>query len=198
MALDEGGSRDRLAHLLPLFWKAVTGGVQDYYEKYQDTANVHRPTTMRSIVRDHIVDRLRELIVDTVVDVQILDSNQTTYFDCCAQFRILVKKSDEFGIVELAKTQDSFDFQCNNQQLIFDTSVIPEVTNLYLSYVPNSNDPTAPSVFLICPKQGGYLWRIEIEPPAADIMPIPLSSGPPPSGDDQDLVRLPAEEKPSE
>jgi hypothetical protein len=195
MPLDEAGSRGRLAHLMPLFWEAVVCGVQDYYEKYQDTAHVHRSTTMRSIMRDHIVDRLR-LLLDDRADVKVSDRNQTTYFGCCAQFRILVKKSDEEGLVELPKTQASFDFQCNEGQYVLNPDVIPDITNLYLSYVPNDDDPTQPSVFLICPCEEGWLWRIEIEPPVSDVVPVSAPDKRSPGSDEIDLVRLPAKKQP--
>lgn len=196
MPLDETGTRDRLSHLLDIFRAAVIGGVQDYYDKYQDVANVHRPTTVRSIIRDHIVDRLRAAIHGKI-DVRTQDKNQTTYFNCCGVFRILIKKSDEDGLVELAKTQASLDFQSNEGQLVLNPDVIPDITNLYLSYVPNPDDPREPSVFLICPCDEGWLWRFEIEPPAVKIVPIETPPGTPPEGEsDNDLVRLPSEQKP--
>jgi hypothetical protein len=203
MPLDETGSRDRLSHLLESFWSATVGGVNDYYDKYQDVAHVHRPTTVRSIMRDHIVDRMRGLVHGRV-DVRVQDKNQTTYFLCCQQFRILVKKADDEGLVELTKTQASWDFQTNDGQYIIDPTIIPEVTNLYLSYIPNPEDPMQPSVFLICPCDEGFLWRIEIEPPATDVSPIfrPDDGAPPGKDgeDESDLVRLPdeAEKRPEE
>ena len=73
------------------------------------------------------------------------------------------------------------------------------MTNLYLSYLPNLEDPREPSVFLICPGEEGWLWRIEIEPPVAEVGSIVSPShGPPPEDgerEDNDLVRLPGAEK---
>ncbi len=200
MPLDEFGSRERLAEMLPAFWTATQGGVQDYYDEYKQTAHIHRKTTMRSIMRDHIVHRLRGLI-NGHVQVEVVDRNQTTYFDCCAQFRVLVKKADEDGLVELAKTQTSFDFQCNEGQYILNPDVIPDVTNLYLSYVPNESDPTMPSVFLICPCAEGWYWKFEIEPPSrADFVDFTRDGGPTPGAGGEetevDLVRIPPEQKP--
>ena len=88
-----------------------------------------------------------------------------------------------------------FDFQSNEVQGHFDTSVIPYVTNLYLGYVPNETDPRNPSVLLICPCEGGALWTHELEPPAAfiagEIGPAPDTA----ANEEEELVRLPATEK---
>ena len=194
MPLDETGSRKSLERLLPLFWKAVALGGKDYFDQYAHVMAKHRTTTKRSIIRDHIVDRLRELIGEDV-EVEIDDENQTTYFRINGQFRMLVKKADEDGAVQLAKTQRAFDFQSNERQLPLDPNVIPEVTNLYLSYVPNLDSPQLPPVYLICPKDGGYHWRMEIETPeGATIEDIGTHQPPPPA--DDDLVRIPPEKLP--
>ena len=113
------GSCDCLSHLLDVFRAAVVGGVQDYYDRYQDTAHVHRPTTMRSIMRDHIVDRLRLALSGKLISVMRIRTRPPIF--------IAAINSGFWSSrvrVELAKTQRSFNFQCNDGQFVLDPAVI--------------------------------------------------------------------------
>ena len=105
---------------------------------------------------------------------------------------MLVKKSDEVGAVQLAKTQASFDFQSNEGQIVFDGDVIPDVTNLYLGYIPNDEAPRDPSVVLICPCDSGTLWMHEIEPRAAVVVGE-IGHSAPDEAAEEILVRIPEE-----
>jgi hypothetical protein len=183
-----------LATLLDEFHSSATLGVRDQRGMYPDTGHVHRLTTKRSLARDHIVDRLRQSL-DGHADVRIDDSNQTTYFHLFGEYRMLVKKADEVGSVSLTGTQTSFDFQAN-AQLVLDPDVIPEVTNLYLSYVPNEIDPENPSVLLVCPTDGGFHWIHELEPRRGSGIVGEIGPAvPPDSGDGDQLVRVPPVKK---
>ncbi len=196
MPADEATAREDLAHLLPIFYGSVVSGVRAYYAEYSAVAHRHRTMTRRCITRDEIVYDLRGPL-DGLDGVRIVDRNQTTYIhvgDASGdRHRILVKKSDDDAAVELGKTQASFDFQGNSTGDLFGV----ELTNLYLSYVPDPNEPDHPTVLLICPNSGGYDWVMELQPPAVEIAGeitgAPMS---PDHGDD--LVRIPAIDKPVE
>jgi hypothetical protein len=188
-------TKKQMARLLPVFHAAVTEGVRDYYHEYQTTARVHRAGTRCNIIRDHVIDRLRDALISDP-DVRFRDENQTTYLGVFAEFNILVKKADDAGKVEFAKTQASLDFRRNEGQGGFES--IPDVTNLCLSHVPNPEDPMNPSIVMICPGENGPIWAFEIEPHSGaggatiiEITPPPPPPPPPPSGSDDDLVRIP-------
>lgn len=190
MPADETTALRDLDHLLPAFRASVVKGVRAYHSEYTKTAHRHRMTTRRSITRDEIVYDLRGEL-DGRPDVRVLDKNQTTLFVVGTKYRILIKKSDETGLVELAKTRNSLDFQCNEVQGdLFDEPP----TNLYLSYIPDPNDPEEPTVLLICPNAAGYEWVVELQPPAAEISGE-IGTAPTPS-DEDDLVRIPEKAKP--
>ncbi|MES0076055.1 hypothetical protein [Mesorhizobium sp. M0058] len=195
MPRDEAYSRAKLERFLPVLYSAAAAGVRSVFDEYPATGHIHSKNTRRRIARDHIVDNLRaDLMVDP--DVSIRDRNQTTYFDICGEYRLLAKMANGAGMVALNRNQTSFEFQHNRQAEIFASSEMPGRTNLYLSYVPNAVDPKEPFVYLICPKEDGYHWRIELEPPAASLAGE-IAGTPPPSDDlGTDLVRIPQEKKP--
>lgn len=190
---------EALDRFMGSFYGAAISGVQASLDEYPTTAHIHRKTTRRNLARDHIVYELRGMF-DGDPSVRIRDENQTTYFGLLREYQMLVKKADEVGAVELSKTQTSFLFQSNDGQLVLDEELFPEVTNLYLSYVPNEDDPRNPQVLLICPRDGGYHWIHEIEPPAAVIAGEIGTSVPPDNlpevGDD--LVRIPVKDETDE
>jgi hypothetical protein len=180
--------------LLNVFHSSTLKGVREQLDLYPGTAHVHRKTTQRSLTRDHVVDSLRAgLHADPRVRIE--ESNQTTYFYVRDQYKMLVKKADELGAVQLAKTQASFDFQSNEQPSLFSADIVPEVTNLYLGYVPNEISPRDPAVVLICPRDGGHHWMHEIQPPAA-VVAGEIGGVPPVLPDEGDeLVRIPGVKK---
>ena len=198
MPRDEEYSRQKLERFLPIFRKAAVTGVCEGLDNYQATGHVHRKNTRRSIVRDHIVDSLRgDLMLDP--EVSIKDRNQTTYFEIAGEFRLLAKMANGSGMVALNPNQASFAYQANWQSSMFATEDLPETTNLYLSYVPNTMEPREPFVYVICPKKDGYHWRFEIEPPAVELAGE-IGGGLLPTGDEDaaDLVRIPQEKKPDD
>jgi hypothetical protein len=198
MPRDEEYSRKKLERFLPIFRNAAVNGVREVFDGYQATGHVHRKNTRRSIVRDHIVDKLRgDLMLDP--DVSIRDRNQTTYFEIVGEYRLLAKMANTEGMVALNPNQASFAYQANRQSDMFASEEFPETTNLYLSYVPNSMEPREPFVYVICPKKDGYHWRFEIEPPAVELAGE-IGGRLLPTGDDDaaDLVRIPQEKKPDD
>lgn len=188
MARDRRYSCERLSGLFPIFYEAVARGVRDGLELYPATAHVHRVTTRRSITRDHIVDRLRAAL-DGNPAVRIRDDNQTTYFDVHNEFSILIKMCDENGNVALNRTQLALEFQ---DQMSLSRELFPEVTNLYLGYVPNPLDPAHPAVLLVCPDGDEAYWIHELSGGEAGEAPAEITPAPtPPSGDEEELVRIP-------
>ena len=181
-----------LERVLPIFYRATLAGVREVNNGYSDTAHIHRQTTKSSLRRDHIVHILRGDLADDG-GVHIDDRNQTTYFLIDREFHLLAKKSDELGSVALNDTQAALGFHCNEQQLVLDGDLFPEVTNLYLSYVPNKSDPDSPTVLLICPREGGSHWMRELEPPPASIAGE-IGSVPPTPDQPDDLIGLFLEE----
>ncbi len=182
-----------IEHLLGDLYSAAVFGVRDQLDKYTNTGHLHRVNTKRQITRDHIVDRLRS-VIEGKDGVRIDDDNQTTYFYLLDQYKMLVKKSDEDGVVKLTKTQTSFEFQANEEQITFDTSVIPDATNLYLGYIPNDLEPRNPSVVLVCPSENGHHWIHELEPTAAFVAGE-IGTSLPDMSDEEELVRIPAAPK---
>jgi hypothetical protein len=194
MPRDEAYSRKKLDRFLPIFYISALAGVRAGLNDYRTTGHIHRKTTRRSIVRDHIVDSLRaNLMLDP--EVSIKDRNQTTYFEIAGEYRLLAKMANSEGAVALNRNQSSFDYQDNRQTLMFAPDELDEATNLYLSYVPNEIDPEEPFVYIICPKAGGYHWRMELEPPPAAAIPE-ITRDPAPDDLDDDLVRVIPEDKP--
>lgn len=194
MPRDEAYSRKKLERVLPILYQSAVAGVRAGLNEYRTTGHIHRKTTRRSIVRDHIVDHLRANLM-TDPHVSIRDRNQTTYFEIDGEFRLLAKMANADGIVALNRNQNSFDFQDNKPSMLFGPDELEETTNLYLSYVPNSVTPEEPFVHIICPKAGGYYWRMELEPPAAAAIPE-ITRNPTPDDQDDDLVRVIPEDKP--
>lgn len=196
MPRDEDYSRKKLERLMPIFYHAAVKGVREVLDDYPRHGHKHRTNTRRSIVRDHIVDHLRaDLMTDP--EVSIKEKNQTTYFGICSEFRLLAKRATPDGLVALNSNQSSFAFQDNRQSIMFASADLPaDTTNIYLSYSDNPIDPREPFVYLICPKEDGYHWRIEIEPPAAaEVVEIKRDT-PPDDGDDMELIRIPEQPKP--
>ncbi len=200
MARDKEHTEAALKGITDVMYRAALGGVRATFTEYPNTAHIHRVNTRRSLARDHIVHLLRGDLGDHAA-VRIEDRNQTTYFhircpicEFC-NYQVLVKKCDEFGAVALERTQASLEFQANEQPRLFDD----EVTNLYLSYLPNGNDPLEPFVYLICPNEDGCDWVWELSPPAAEIAgEISRGAPPTPSEEADDLVRIPPRSEPDE
>ncbi|ESX29475.1 MULTISPECIES: hypothetical protein [unclassified Mesorhizobium] len=193
MPRDEAYSRQKLERFLPVLYSAARDGVRAGLNDYRTTGHIHRKTTRRSIVRDHIVDNLRaNLMLDP--EVSIKDRNQTTYFNI-GEFRLLAKMANQDGAVGLNRNQISLGFQENGALTLFASEELGETTNLYLSYVPNSITPDEPFVYVICPKADGYHWRMELEPPAA-AADAEIGRGPAPDDYGDDLIRVIPDAKP--
>ena len=191
MSKSEDYTRKKLEKFLPLLYKAAVDGVRSNLDNYPTTGFIHRKNTSRSITRDHIVDNLRAGLLSES-SVFIKDRNQTTYFNFGGEYRILAKMGKVMGSVALNHNQTAFNFQNNKASPLFAEDDLPETTNLYLSYVPNRIDPRDPHVYLICPKKGGYHWRMELEPPAAAVAgEITGKPTLPPSDHSADLIRIP-------
>lgn len=183
-----------LKGILDDLYSSTVSGVRDQLELYADTGHLHRTNTKRQIARDHIVDRLRT-VLDGKDDIRIKDENQTTYFLLKSEYKVLVKKTDEDGTVQLTKSQMSFEFQANEEQIAFDNNVIPELTNLYLGYVPNLQEPRSPAVFLVCPSKTGHHWLHELEPSSAFLAGEIGQQTTPDGSAEEELVRVPAKPK---
>lgn len=197
MPRDEAYAREKLERFFPVFHGAVVRGVRASLDQYAKTAHLHRPMTRRNIARDHIVDNLRaDLMLDAQVSIK--DRNQTTYLELCGEFRVLAKMADDAGHVRLNANQVSWSFQFQGQSDIFASEDLPEATNLYLSYVPNSQSPRDPFVYLICPKPGGHHWMLQIEPPAIEIAGEIGGRTPEPAGVGDGIVRIPERPKTDE
>ncbi len=158
---------------------------------WPSTGHIHRKTTRRSLARDHIVYELRGRM-EGRQRVRVWDRNQTTYFLVDGELELLVKKASDEGDVVLNQNRLALRFQANRQGDLFGF----EKTNLYLSYADNDADPENPSVFVICPKEGGHEWMFEIEPPAAEI--AREISAPTRPDEGEELVRLIPVGKPEE
>lgn len=178
-----------LADYLPAISRAIPEGVRDAFD--YDAPRLHklRKVSRRNNTRDEIVDRLRAEL-DGLPGVRIDDHDQTTCFRLLGIFNCRVKKADECGDVELAKTQTSFDFQCNDGMPGLG---LPEVENLYFSYIDTA-DPRSATAAIISPAPDGIYWMEELAPPLADAPEITPRPVDPEDGDD--LVRIP--QKPDE
>jgi hypothetical protein len=185
--MNDDTARTLLADFLPIMHACVTKGVADAFKETPTIAHKLRITTRRSITRDLIVDHLIAAF-DGDPRVRHVPHNQTDDFNILDTFCLRVKKSDEGFCVELSKTQASFDFN-NQEQPELDPAVIGEKVNVYLSYIPDGADPLNPPVYLICPHQYGYEWKLELAPavaePDAEITPTKT-----PDAEVGDLVKI--------
>jgi len=170
-----------------ILYDCVVAGLGDYPKEYSRVASKHRANTKRSIVRDHIVDRLRKNFIDTKIRVR--EKYGTTYFGFGGHFRMIVRKLNENQRVALNSTQLAFDIQYND-----DTPPLGHLfagtTSVYLGYFL-TDDPENPDVFIVCPDGVRNAWDISILPPAkksGEVHEFPLPPGPP---SDDDLVRIP-------
>src|SRR3546814_19972572 len=68
-----------LGHWFDVFYEAVVEGVRDYYRNYSAWAPTHRLTTRRSLIRDHIVERLRTALSEAS-GAAIISRHGTTLF----------------------------------------------------------------------------------------------------------------------
>jgi len=192
MPRDEDYTRKKLAAYLPTMWTAAVKGVRESLDDYPKTAHKHRKNTTRSITRDHIVDNLRgELMLDPHVTIK--DRNQTTYFEVMGEFRVMAKMADDAGNVRLNPNQTSLAYEDQREAQLFASEDLDEATHLFLSYVPNTQSPRDPFVYVICPKPGGHHWMFEIEPRAAATVPEIKPNDAGDAGDS--IVRIPAQPK---
>ncbi len=184
MPRDKDETLRLLADYLPAISRAIVGGARDAFD--YDAPRMHklRKVSRRNNTRDEIVDCLRAEL-DGMAGVRIDDHDQTTYFRILGTFNCRVKKADECGDVELAKTQTSFDFQCNDEMSGLG---LPDVENLYFGYIDTS-DPRSPTAAIISPAPDGIYWMEELLPPLADAPEITPRPADPEDGGD--LVRIP-------
>lgn len=166
-----------LGNLFPLFHSATLEGVRDYQREYGPNAHRHSIRSIRNIIRDHIVDRLR-FAVDGMPGVRVFERNNLFLFNFYDKFLIKVKKLDEEMHASLASTQLSFDFDNNfDDQLCLDIELIG-ATLCYLGYVPNPRDHDNPDVWLVCPNGEEIYWGIPMTGGENNVIAVLPNKGP--------------------
>jgi hypothetical protein len=179
------------AAFLGRFHNAVTEGHSDYARKYGAEASTHRRNTRRSLIRDHIVIRLRALL-DDVRGVHIRDRYGTTYFGFLGRWQVIVRMlgRKQFGVV-LNRTQFAFDIQANADDAPPLGHLFRGTTKLYLGYLVPEIIGDQLDVLLVAPDGARNAWHMTIERPSAgEVAPfVPRPAAP--SSDDEQLVVVP-------
>lgn len=157
----EADATDGFGHLFGTLYECVIEGVRDYYREYAAQAYLHRVTTRRSIIRDHIVNRLRESLSEQR-GVEILNRHGTTLFGLVSEFLLKAHKLSAEKRIALNDNQHSLAFQENVVEACLPGEEFEGATALYIGYVPNRMDPLTPQVFLVCPKADGHEWALEL------------------------------------
>jgi hypothetical protein len=190
-----------LGHLFDLFYDGMMAGIGAYYgpkTHYAATAHLHRKTTKRSIVFDHATHEL-SMLFEKIDGIAVKRGGETARFFAHGKWIISVHKADRSLRISLNKTKQSSLFQTNeidlqpplDFSLAEDRKLFPEMTSLFLVYVPDE-DVAAPEIYLLCPDDSGFYWATQLRK-GGDGAIVHLT--PPPDGDDN-LVKIPdAEEK---
>ena len=179
---------ESLEHWFGAFYEATVEGVRDYYRNYSNWAHVHRLTTRRSIIRDHIVHHLRTALRDEA-GAAIINKHGTTLFGLVSKYLMKAHMLTKNMVVALNQTQHSIRFNENQSQSDFGDGF--EATTLYLGYIPNPSDPFSPSVFLVCPHGAKPAWFLELR--QADGAQVVGTIDPRGGLDPEDLVKVPEE-----
>ena len=180
-----------LNHLFTTLFENVTEGVRDYYRDHPHVNHKHRLGTRRAVIRDYVVYRLRNALVDKR-DIEVFDRNQTTYFGMNSRWLGRVHKVGRDLTAALNQTQKSLAFQDNDASAALGPEV-EEATCLRIAYHPSAANPMDPGVFLVCPSRRGVEWAIELSRgSSAQIIPAP--SLPPSDGLDPivDVIEQPS------
>ena len=157
---DDGA--DTLGPWFGLLYDAVVEGVRDYYRLYASTAAIHRVTTRRSIIRDHIVDRLRAGLVDER-GVEVIGKHGTTLFGLASTFVMKAHLLNQKMMIALNDTQHSIRFNDNDSEPCLPGDDFSAPTMLYLGYVPNPDAPLEPKVHIVCPAGAEPAWHMELK-----------------------------------
>lgn len=186
------------AALAGKIYEAVTEGHRDYARKYGSEASTHRRNTRRSLIRDHIVKRLRAAL-DGERGVNIRDSHGTTYFNFFGRWQVIVRMLGRkaFGVV-LNRTQLALGIQDNAEDAPLLGPLFRGTTKLYLGYL-TPEEPDQLDVLLVAPDGKRNAWDLPIEPPAQGEV-VPLRPKTPPPEDDLlvNVRKAPAETVTSE
>ncbi|HLZ66117.1 MAG TPA: hypothetical protein VKQ29_07790 [Aliidongia sp.] len=162
-ALSKDEGVQALDHFFDGFHDAVTEGVRDYYRNYGSWAAIHRLTTRRSIIRDHIVHRLRSDVGEKP-GVEVIGKHGTTLFGLVSQFLMKAHLLDKNMSIALNQTQHSMNFNENDgAHPALPAPGFSGTSSLYLGCIPNANDPLEPQVFLVCPAGAEPAWHIELK-----------------------------------
>jgi len=189
-ALSKDDGTEALGHFFDGFHEAVTEGVRDYYRDYAKWAAIHRLTTRRSIIRDHIVDRLR-ISVGEKPGVEVIGKHGTTLFGLVSKFVMKAHLLDKNMTIALNQTQHSMRFNENETQPTLPAPGFAGASSLYLGYVPNQNAPLEPQVFLVCPAGAEPAWYLELKgSQGAAVVQITGSTD---DLDSEQLIEIPAD-----
>ncbi|WP_125910988.1 hypothetical protein [Granulibacter bethesdensis] len=144
-----------------LIHEAVIGGYSDYEHHYDEQARVHRANTVRSLRRDHIVNRLRNSLPSQFFSV--VETAGTTYFDTPSGYRIVVRKLDRSHHISQNRTGLAKEIQANKQAQNGENCAY-----IYLGYIDPILPGGTPEVYFVCPKgiDVGEAWSILVLPPA--------------------------------
>ena len=173
------------------FYDAVIEGHRDYARKYGAEASSHRRNTRRSIIRDHIVKRLRAAL-DGRRGVQIKDRYGTTYFNFLGRWQIVIRMlvRKQFGVA-LNRTQLAFAIQANAEDAPPLGEMFRGTTKLYLGYLVPEGFGADLDVLLVAPDGKRNAWDIPIDRRKGGAV-VHFEPPPPAPLDDEELVIVPA------
>lgn len=157
---DDGA--DTLGPWFGVLYDAVVEGVRDYYQNYAPWAAVHRVTTRRSIIRDHIVHRLRAGLIEQR-GVEVIGKHGTTLFGLASKFIMKAHLLNQKMTIATNSTQHSIRFNENESEPCLPGEDFEAPTKLYIGYVPDPDKPMEPTVYIVCPAGAEPAWHMELK-----------------------------------
>lgn len=141
----------------------IVGAVSDYQEYPTEKRAVHCDRTRANIVRDHAVQRARDLFASEP-RVRFVDEGELTLLSVDSKLRIRFKKLDPRLRTRNHETAQSRMFA--EQEMVGEQTTLPglpDPTNINAGYIINAVGTGAQSTWLVCPDgtRSPY-WQYEL------------------------------------
>lgn len=142
----------------PLIHECIQQGWKDAQTIYAGTLDKHSSITRPNLIRDHILDHVRNKFGD-IENVAIIE--KVNLFLLCIDWKVLVK------FKKLNKDLSTCNIPTRQvkqyvQQTLFD-EVLEDATYLHAGYVPNAFWTDIEGIYLTCPDGSNILWSEQID-----------------------------------
>lgn len=148
----------------------IREGVRDFKRLYQKTAAVLSPRARASIIRDHIVARAQRAF-QLQRDVRVMEKGGLLLVVVGSEFRMRFKKFTKRFRSNNVQTQQALNFANQNLPL---AEWGEDLTNVEAGYVFDPIRMEAERVAIRCPNGRGNAWVMELSPPKAEPIPLPV------------------------